>query len=63
MKTRFSFPFHLQGRNMIQHVIPTVCNLKNMLEKLNLHHGDETKFKSWENRCFNSYRLASIKNN
>ncbi|MFI8687594.1 hypothetical protein [Rossellomorea sp. NPDC077527] len=61
MKTHFSFPVHLQGRNMIQHVIPTVCNLKNMLEKLDMHHGDETKLKSWEKRCFTSYRFLSIK--
>jgi hypothetical protein len=30
----FSLPRHLKGRSIHLNVIPTVCNLKNMIEKM-----------------------------
>ncbi|MFI8577804.1 hypothetical protein ACIGEL_19115 [Rossellomorea aquimaris] len=61
MQTRLPFPIHLKRRNILQNVIPTVCNIKNMLDKLDLYQGDETILKSWEKRCFSNYRLNTIK--
>lgn len=56
------FPSTLRGRSLEQKVIPTVCNLKNMLTKLVEVNGDVSKLKPWEKRSFQAYQLEDIKN-
>ncbi|MFJ7678646.1 hypothetical protein ACIQXQ_11460 [Peribacillus sp. NPDC097198] len=54
-------PSTLRGRSLHSKVIPTVCNLKNMLTKLTEVNGDVSKLKQWEKRCFKAYQLEGIK--
>lgn len=56
-------PDQIMGRNLHSLVIPTVCNLKNMLHKLQSAGGDYTQLKQWEKRSFKAYNIADIKEN
>jgi len=56
----FSLPNHIRGRNIYNNVIPTVCNLKNMLEKLDAANGDESTLKQWEKRSYTAYHIDKI---
>lgn len=58
---RFVFPNHLRGRSIYEKVIPTVCNLRNMLEKLSGVNGDYSRLKSWEKRSYEAYQLDRVK--
>ncbi|MCY6369406.1 hypothetical protein [Clostridium ganghwense] len=58
---RFTLPDNLKGKSIHSKVIPTVCNLKNLLEKLVEVHGDEAKFKQWELRSYKGYNIKEIK--
>ena len=58
---RFVFPNHLRGRSIYEKVIPTVCNLRNMLEKLSSVNGDYSRLKSWEKRSYEAYQLDRVK--
>lgn len=58
---RIILPSKLRGRSIKTKIIPTVCNLKNMLEKLFLVNGDITQLKQWEKRSYKAYRLEDIK--
>ena len=60
-KDYFSLPNNLRGRSIHLQVIPTVCNLKNMLEKLDLVHGDVSELKQWEKRSYKAYQIEKIK--
>lgn len=57
----FVFPNHLKGRSIYEKVIPTVCNLRNMLEKLSSVDGDHSKLKFWEKRSYEAYQLDGVK--
>lgn len=48
--------------NIYEKVIPTVCNLNNMLEELQQAQGDISKLKSWERRSHKAYNIESIQN-
>lgn len=60
MKKQFTLPDNLNGRNIFVNVIPTVCNLKNMLNKLKANNWNEQTLKSWEKRSYNGYRIDMI---
>lgn len=54
-------PNNLRGRSIHHNVIPTVCNLKNMIEKLKLVNGDVEQLKQWEKRSYSAYLIGPIK--
>jgi hypothetical protein len=58
---RFVFLNHLRGRSIYEKVIPTVCNLRNMLEKLSGVNGDYSRLKPWEKRSYEAYLLDGVK--
>lgn len=53
-------PDNLKGRSLHTKVIPTVCNLENMLEKLIKVGGDYYKLRQWEKRSYKAYRIGEI---
>jgi len=57
----FTLPDNLCGRSLQSHVIPTVCNVKNMLSKLLTVNGDFQKLKPWEKRSYKTYLIEQIK--
>jgi hypothetical protein len=58
---RIELPASLRGRSIHLNVIPTVCNLKNMLRKLVEVEGDLSQLKQWEKRSFKAYQIETIK--
>lgn len=58
----FTLPDNLRGRNIHTKVIPTVCNLENMLDKLVQVNGDFSQLKQWEKRSYKAYQIDIIKN-
>jgi len=54
-------PDNLRGRSIYKKVIPTVCNLKNMLESLKKNDGSFSLLKKWEQRSFKAYLIDQIK--
>jgi hypothetical protein len=58
---RIVLPDNLRGRSILEKVIPTVCNLKNMLEKLNMVNGDPRLLKQWERRSYEAYQIERVK--
>lgn len=61
MVDKFELPNNLRGRSIYTKVIPTVCNLDNMLGKLAELHGDISQLKQWEKRSYQAYRIEDIK--
>jgi len=59
--TKIYMPDNLRGRSIYNNVIPTVCNLKNMLVKLKELHGNVSLLKQWEKRSYDSYRIDKVK--
>ena len=57
---KITLPDNLKGRSLHEKVIPTVCNLENMLEKLVEVDGDESKLEQWEKRSYNAYQINKI---
>lgn len=53
-------PESLRGRSLHHKVIPTVCNLANMLKKLVQVGGDFSQLKQWEQRSYRAYRIDEI---
>lgn len=62
-KDHMLLPDNLQGRSITTKVIPTVCNLKNMLRKLVSVHGDFEQLKQWEKRSYTAYLVEEVKSN
>jgi hypothetical protein len=58
---KFILPDSLRGRSLHVNVIPTVCNLENMLSKLVDLSGDISKLKQWEKRSYKAYKIDEIK--
>ncbi len=54
-------PDNIRGRSIFENVIPTVCNLKNMLGKLKEIGGDYSQLKQWEKRSYQAYLTDEIK--
>ncbi len=57
----YNLPDNLKGRSIHSKVIPTVCNLENMLDKLVEFHGDYSQLKQWEKRSYKAYKIEDIK--
>jgi hypothetical protein len=57
----FQLPDNINGRSLQSHVIPTVCNVRNMLLKLAAMNGDVQKLKQWEKRSYHAYLIEEIK--
>lgn len=53
-------PAVLRGRSIHHKVIPSVCNLKNLLNKIREVNGDFSKLKLWEKSSYRSYQLQLI---
>jgi predicted house-cleaning noncanonical NTP pyrophosphatase (MazG superfamily) len=58
---KFKLPRNLRGRSIHLNIIPTVSNLKNMVDKLILVDGDLSQLKQWEKRSYTAYRINLIK--
>ncbi|WP_312474755.1 hypothetical protein [Neobacillus sp.] len=54
-------PSILRGRSIHHNIIPTVCNLKNMLNKLVSVQGDYVQLKQWEKRSYQAYQIVKFK--
>jgi len=54
-------PDKIMGKSLNVKVIPTVCNLKNMLIKLRKVNGNFDQLKQWEKRSFKAYNIEAIK--
>ncbi len=54
-------PSTLRGRSLHTNIIPTVCNLRNLLQKLIEVRGDYNQLKQWEKRSYQSYKIDQIK--
>jgi hypothetical protein len=59
--SKYVLPDHLRGRSIFDKVIPTVCNLRNMLEKLIMVNGDPRLLKPWERRSYEAYQIERVK--
>jgi hypothetical protein len=60
LKDKILLPDNLRGRNLHNYVIPTVCNLRNMLSKLVDLNGDFSKLKQWEKRSYKAYKIDLV---
>ncbi|WP_455804698.1 hypothetical protein [Clostridium butyricum] len=58
--SRLNLPTVFRNRNIFTKVIPTVCNLKNMLNHLEEYNWDFRKLKQWEKRSYKAYNIESI---
>lgn len=58
---KYTLPDNLRGRSINAKVIPTVCNLENMLQKLVEVNGDYLQLKQWEKRSYKAYLIEEIK--
>ncbi|MDO9535551.1 MAG: hypothetical protein Q7J85_09545 [Bacillota bacterium] len=61
MIDKFILPDNLRGRGLHTNVIPTVCNLETMLNKLVDLNGEDSKLKQWEKRSYKAYKINDIK--
>ena len=58
---QITLPDNLKCRSLHEKVIPTMCNLENMLEKLVEVDGDYDSLKNWVQRSYNAYQIDLIK--
>lgn len=54
-------PDNFRGRSLKVKVIPTVCNLENMLKQLAAVQGDYAQLKAWQKRSYQAYQIDDIK--
>lgn len=54
---------NLRGRKFNSRIIPTVCNLKNMLDRLIAVNGEYNQLKAWEKQCYKAYHIDEIYGN
>jgi len=59
----FKLPDNLRGRSIKEKVIPTVCNLENMLNKIVAVNGDFSQLEKWEQKSYKAYNIEEIKKN
>lgn len=53
-------PSQLRGRTLETKVIPMLCQLKTMINRLVELNGDASLLKQWEKRCYKSYCMGEI---
>lgn len=57
----FELHYELRGKKIkSEKIIPTVCNLKNMLSKLAERGGEYSYLKVWEQRAYKHYNIEKI---
>ena len=57
----FLLPYELRGKRInSEKIIPTVCNIKNMLDKLRDKAGEFSNLEQWEKRCYKHYNIEAI---
>ena len=56
----FTLSDKFKGRSLHEMVIPTVCNLENMLNKLIKVNDDFNQLKQWEKRSYKAYNIDEI---
>ena len=57
----FDLPYELRGKKIkSKRIIPTVCNIKNVLGKLAENGGEYSSLKPWEKRGYMHYNLEKI---
>lgn len=56
-----NMPDRIMGRSLDEKVIPTVGNLKNMLNKLKQVNGDLSHLEQWEKRSYKAYNVEDVK--
>lgn len=56
-----NLPNNLRGRSIHHKVIPTVCNIENMLIKLKKIDGDVSLLEKWEKRSYDAYLIDKVK--
>lgn len=54
-------PNHLRGRSLTEKIIPTVSNLKNMLEHLENEEWNYSRLTNWDKRSYKAYKIENIK--
>ncbi|MBH0160451.1 hypothetical protein [Fictibacillus sp. 26RED30] len=57
----YTLPDNIRGRSIRTNIIPTVCNLKNLLKKLVMVNGNYGQLKQWAKRSYQSYHIDKIK--
>lgn len=58
----FELPYELRGKKVkSERIIPTVCNIKNVLKKLDENGFKYFYLKPWEKRSYKHYNLEKIK--
>jgi pimeloyl-ACP methyl ester carboxylesterase len=60
LKDNITLPDNIRGRSIHSNIIPTVCNVKNMIEKLLKVNGDYSELKQWEKRSYQAYKIDKI---
>ena len=58
--TKSYLPDNLRGRSIHDNVVPTVCNLKNMLRRLKELKWDVARLKTWEKRSYDAYLINKV---
>jgi hypothetical protein len=56
----YTLPDNIRGRSISNNIIPTVCNLKNTINKLMSVNGAYSQLKQWEKRSYQAYHLVNI---
>jgi predicted house-cleaning noncanonical NTP pyrophosphatase (MazG superfamily) len=57
----FTLPNELRGKKInSERIIPTVCNIKNMVDKLRDTAGEFSNLEQWEKRCYKHYNIEAI---
>jgi predicted house-cleaning noncanonical NTP pyrophosphatase (MazG superfamily) len=63
LKETFKLTDSLRGKNIFsERIIPTVCSVKIMLDKLREVAGEYANLKQWEKRSYKNYNIEEIKN-
>lgn len=61
LKKTYKLPNNLRGIDIHTKIIPTICSLKDTIDKLIYFKGDISKLKPWEKISYQSYQLDDIK--
>lgn len=59
---KFKLPDTLRGKRIDSgKIIPTACNVKNMLDKLHEKAGEYSALEQWEKSCYRHYNIEAVK--
>ncbi len=57
---KINLPESIQGRSIFSRIIPTTCNLQNLLRALQQHNWEWFNLKDWEKREYRAYAFEEI---